>query len=136
MNSDEFEQRLRRQPIRTIPEEWRTQILRSAAVSQSAGPMKEHSFSWRELFWPSPHAWAGLAAVWAVILVLNVASSESTTSPVAQLPPAPPSPQILIALELQRQLRAELMEIPEAAKPEKVEPARPRSEAVATNHHV
>lgn len=133
MNLDEFEQELRQQPLRSIPVEWRKQIVHSAIGSEFPVPVREPSFSWRELFWPSPRAWAGLAAVWAVILVLNTGSGDSWGARAAQAQPAQPSPQLLMVLEQQRQLRAELMDGSGADASAKAEPSRPRSDAGAAS---
>ena len=135
MNNDEFEQQLRRQPMRPIPAEWRRQILDSAPGPESPVSVREWSFSWRELFWPSPRAWAGLAAVWAVILALNTASSDSAIPSAERARPAQPSPQFLMALQEQWQLRAELMDIPVAEASPKTEPARPRSDIGGENRN-
>ncbi len=135
MKLDEFEQELRQQPSRSIPVEWRKQILHTAIGSESSVSVRESSFSWRELFWPSPRAWAGLAAVWAGILVLHTASGDSPSTRAGQSQPAQPSPQLLMVLEQQWQLRAELMDIPGAEASPRAEPARPRSELAGANRN-
>ena len=71
---NEFEKQLANQPLKSVPAEWRAQILNEAkahmprAVSESdARPL-----SWlRELLWPCPQAWGALAAVWVVIAVFK-----------------------------------------------------------------
>ena len=135
MNLDEFEQELRRQPMRPIPAEWRRQILDSAPGPESPVSVREWSFFLRELFWPSPRAWAGLAAVWAVILALNTASGDSAITRAERARPAQPSPQFLMALQEQWQLRAELMDIPVAEAAPKTQPARRRSELSGANRN-
>ena len=69
MNFD-FEEYLERQSVRPVPAHWRGEILR-AARAQPAVPAW-----WREWLWPCPKAWAGLAAAWGIILLLNVASPD------------------------------------------------------------
>ena len=86
MNLDDFEQRLRRQPLRPVPPAWRDAILRSAAAghsSRSSTLNPQPSTCWRDWLWPSPAAWAGLAATWVVILALNHAAAPqlSATGP-------------------------------------------------------
>jgi hypothetical protein len=85
MNSDEFERQLRRQPWREVPAGWRAEILHSAqraAAGTTAGrreklvPAGATSW-WRDLWWPCPQAWAGLAAVWIVIGALNLNGSPA-----------------------------------------------------------
>ena len=135
MNIDEFEQELRRQPMRPIPAEWRGQVLDSVPDPESPGSGRAWGFSWRELLWPSPHAWAGLAAAWAVILALNSASGDSTIIRAQRARPAQPSPQFLMSLQEQWQLRAELMDIPVAEAAPRTERARPRSETSHANRN-
>src|SRR5438093_1514405 len=73
LNSDDFEQRLVRQPPRQIPPEWRTQILskayKASHSSRRSQTKADHVSFWRviistlnsqpsTLLWPSPKAWA------------------------------------------------------------------------------
>ena len=83
---------------------------------------------WRELNWPGLPRWAGLAAVWVVILTLQLASHDRTEVVARRTPP--PSPEMLMALRQQRLLLSELIERPEppAAEPPKTAPPRPRSD--------
>jgi hypothetical protein len=64
---DKFEQLLRQQPLRRIPPGWRSQIL----------PTRRSR--WREWLWPSPFAWATVAATWLVIVGLQLASRTEPT---------------------------------------------------------
>jgi anti-sigma factor RsiW len=62
---------------------------------------------WRELLWPCPQAWAGLAAAWAVILAVNLATAGDT--PAVEVRRAePPSRELRQLLKAQRQMLAEL----------------------------
>src|ERR1041385_4950547 len=77
MNADDFEKRLQRQAMRQIPRAWRGEILtaaRRAGVPRPSTANSQPAPWWRDLLWPCPQAWAGLAAVWMVILFLNVLS--------------------------------------------------------------
>jgi hypothetical protein len=132
MNPDAFEQWLQRQPMRQIPSEWRDDIL--AAVPH-ASPLKPRP-SWfstlnsqlSTLLWPCPQAWAGLAAVWMLVLVFNFVTQDKAVTAVAQLPPA--SPEMIEALREQHRLLAELVGRSgprEADRPKATVPA-PRSE--------
>ena len=98
MNFDEFEEKLRCQPRREIPPEWRKQIL---------GPLREVTVPWwRQWLWPHPAAWAALAALWIAIFALQVASAPEprTTSAALSLP----GPQMMQALAERTRLMAEL----------------------------
>lgn len=94
MNTDDFEKRIRQQPFRQVPPEWKTEILfaaslraakDSAHVSASHEPA-ESGLSWRN--WLLSLRWhlAGLSAVWFLAIILNVASASSlkTTTVLAQ----------------------------------------------------
>ena len=130
---NDFEKQLQRQPLRTLPPEWRGEILR-AAVPAPAPPRRlisNFKFQISNLLWPCPQAWAGLAAAWLVILGLNF---TSRTSPSPGLTAAkadfPLSPQVLALLREQRALYSELLGRLEASPPPA--PPRPRSERTPT----
>jgi len=136
MNEAKFEEHLRRQPPREVPAAWRTEILSTAraaacrpfALASRPGLFSTLNQKLSTLFWPHRQAWAGLAAVWVVILTLQLTSRDSTEI-VAQNTPAP-SPEMLIVLRQQKLLLAELVERPEprAAERPKALPLRPRSD--------
>lgn len=134
--TEPFERRLSRQPTREIPTHWRAGILSAA---QAAGPrpsafdpqpslLSTINSQLSTLFWLSPRAWAGLAAVWMVIFTLQLVSRDRTEVTARNTPP--PSPEILMVLRQQKLLLAELAERPEprAAEPPKALPLRPRSD--------
>ncbi len=83
---------------------------------------------WRELIWPSRRGWAGLAAVWAVILAMNFYSADPAARRVTAK--AAPSTESLLVLRAQRRELAKLIEpfeTSEADKP-KLFLRSPRSE--------
>ncbi|MEK7707403.1 MAG: hypothetical protein AAB380_05350 [Verrucomicrobiota bacterium] len=131
MNPDDFEQCLQRQPMREMPPAWRTEILTAARASGSRPSTLDSRPSpwWRELLWPCPQAWAGVAAVWLVILAVNFTTRETTSRNFARQA-APPSPETLMVLRQQHLLLAELVERPEprAADQPKSVPPRPHSQ--------
>ena len=133
MNLDDFEQRLQRQPLRPVPDEWRAEILGAAnaavgerqprAVGSSLNPT-----SWlRELIWPNPQAWAGLAAVWLVIFALKLSTGDDGRVVGKK---SSMSPEVIAELWQQKLLFTELVgevEVREAKPPKRL-PSRPRSE--------
>jgi hypothetical protein len=129
---NEFEQKLSRQPLRKIPGEWRAEIL--AATQSIARPRLRASFlstfnqQLSTLFWPHPKAWAGLAAIWIFIFVVNFSMRD--TSPRIAEKSAPPSPDVIVELKKEQLLYAELMgprEAPDADR-QKIFSPKPRSE--------
>lgn len=85
--------------------------------------------AWQELFVPCRRVWLGLAAVWCVIVGLNLAARED--APVMARGPVPRAEEVLAALQEKRErLRAELglarVETEAVRPPDPV--IRPRSE--------
>src|SRR5213595_1261555 len=129
MRPEDFEKRLQRQPLRKIPAEWRGEILDAARRAHQPQPSTfnpQPASWWRELLWPCPQAWAGLAAVWVLILALKSVTREPPRS--ARSPNAPRAPEVLRALREHRRLLAELIGSPTAAEQPKPFEPRPRSE--------
>lgn len=134
--ADEFEKSLSRQPVKGIPEAWRADILAAAAAPATrpaARLMQDSLFAIfaRELsalLWPHPKAWAGLAAAWVLILILNLSMRETPASPVIQV--IQPSPEALAELRQQHRLYAELIGMAEASEAEhpRLLLPKPRSE--------
>ena len=139
--TEQFERRLSRQPLRQIPGEWRAEILsaaRRADRPSRAFVMSSRRPSWLStinsqfstIFWPHPKAWAGLAAVW--ILIFAVDFSMRDKSPVVAEKAAPPSPEVMVELKQQQRMLAELIgarDTREADRSKLLAP-QPRSERV------
>jgi hypothetical protein len=116
MNHDDFEQKLRHQPLRQVPTEWREEILSAASKVGTArravrffGRAGRASLpDWLStLLWPNPQAWAGLAAVWILIFAMNFSARD--TSPVVAEKNSRPSSEVVVELRQQRLLLAELI---------------------------
>ena len=129
MNTDDFEKRLQRQSMRPVPREWRGEILDAArrAGGHQPPPLNSQPTSWwRELLWPCPQAWAGLAAAWVLILALNVATREPVQVATAQS--TPPAREVLMALKERRRWLTELAGPSVQVEPQKSLVPKPRSE--------
>jgi hypothetical protein len=135
MNSDDFEQRLERQTFQKIPAPWRKEILSGA----EARPSRESNLhleadprlGWRRILstilWPSPTAWAGLAAIWIIILGVNFDSRNRNHQVTAKIPMAR---EMIADLKEQEQVLKELFgagDLPVADRPKNPAP-RPRSD--------
>ncbi len=146
---DQFEQKLQSQPQRPVPPSWRKEILNTAraaaapgrAVPASPGSTRLQGSGWYalllKLFWPHPKAWAGLAAIWLLILGFNLASREPS-QPERTHEAGLPSPQIRQLLLQQEQLLAELVgpaDKSEATPPKSSRPG-PRSQRREEFFHV
>lgn len=141
MKPDPLEDRMKSQPLRPIPAEWRDQIV--AATRQAMEPADRGQASRRPtassaflsgfgaLLWPSPKAWAGLAAIWMIIISLQVMTREAGLTSTAKLPD-PPSEQWMQAWIEQRRMMVEMaerQEFPAFIRPS-LTPNRPRSETI------
>jgi len=79
MKSDDFENQLRKVPMRGIPAEWRGEIF---------GRLKEKRGNWwRDLLWPHPLAWAALVCIWVGIGFAVADGSSSQTTQTATTSP-------------------------------------------------
>jgi hypothetical protein len=133
MKPDDFENQLQRQPLRAAPAEWRAEILQAARVSVS--PHTSHlaprtSPWWLEWLWPCPQAWAGLAAVWLVILGLNSTTASRSVEIAKQSPRSSPEAETTLAAQ-RRELARLLDNFSEPAPAPKAGPPGPRSENVS-----
>jgi hypothetical protein len=145
MNTDDFEQRLRRQLPRPIPPEWRSEILSTthqesvahhinssrsfpATLNALARHSKATTAQLSTLLWPSRKAWAAVATIWLVILAVNIAMRDKSSA-VARTAPRP-ARETMLAWKEHERLLTELIgpqEMPSAERPKPAAP-RPRSE--------
>ena len=133
MNHDDFEQKLRRQPLRQVPAEWREEIL-AAAASYHRSPVERRSFlstlnfQLSTILWPHPVAWAALAAIWILIFTVDFSVRDQAPSVAERY--SPPPAEVIVEVRQQQRLLAELMgprETREADRQKSFLP-RPRSE--------
>jgi len=83
---------------------------------------------WRELFWPCRRIWAGMAVVWILIFIVNFSQRDKSEMMAGKTPPS--SPEMILVLQQQERLLAELTDQKEApvAVPPKLFLPQPRSE--------
>lgn len=71
---NDFEQKLARQAFREPPAGLRSEILRACAGAAPA------AWTWRDWLWPSPQAWAALAALWLIFAAVQFADRPPASS--------------------------------------------------------
>jgi hypothetical protein len=81
MNTDDFEKRLQRQPLRPIPAEWRDEILAAARPLERRAVDADPLPVWRLIWARFPVAWGALAAVWMALLAIHLLVFGGTGSP-------------------------------------------------------
>lgn len=106
--------------------------LRAAALparSQLSTLNSQPASLWERLLGPNPLAWAGLAAVWLVLLAVNRNGSEPATSSASRASQPSEAAVAEIVRENRRQM-AELLNFdePQAAPPARSEPYPKRSQ--------
>lgn len=79
---------------------------------------------WQELVWPCRRIWAGIAAVWVGILIFGMASSDWGPA----VATSAPAPDVMMAIEQQRQMMAQLLDSAPAESATKPRLPGPRSE--------
>jgi len=70
--NDDFEQRLSQIGFTTPPPNLRDEILTSARGDASTQkPNTTPTPWWKEIFWPCPQAWIGMASLWAIMFSMH-----------------------------------------------------------------
>jgi len=136
----QFEKRVKDQPLRHVPAEWRDEILSTVDKTQTARSRQPQAgrsflslfgFQLRSILWPHPVAWGGLAAVWIFIGAAHFSMRDQ--APALAEKTSPLSPEAVAELKQQKQLLAELIgasDTSSAADKQKTFVPKPRSERV------
>jgi hypothetical protein len=138
-DTEQFEQRLKRRPLRQVPAAWRDDILAAAGKASSIKrpqPVAGRPFlsvlneRLASMLWPHPAAWGGLAAAWIFIFAVNFSTRDH--EPAQAEMAVSPSPEVVVQLKQQQRLLAELLganDSPDADRP-KIFVPKPRSESM------
>jgi hypothetical protein len=124
---------------RHVPANPRLDAIRERVVAAECGQVTRSDRTagrvriapWHARFWPSPWAWAGLAAAWMLTLTLHILVSSSASRMETARSSKLPSAAIQMALAEQRLLMSTLAQDPSPqANPPPRDPVRlgPRSE--------
>jgi len=100
--NDDFERKLRQQAFRPPPAD-----LRDALFGRDEGPanvIEPARWTWRDWFWPSPQAWAGLAALWIVFAVLSLEGRPVSGATAAHEVSSAPVTATLLSYHTQKNL--------------------------------
>ena len=136
MNTADFERKLQQQPVRQIPAGWRAEILSAAkhgARKTDAVNSPELLAGWRLLLARFPVAWGTVAAIWLVMVGVNMLMSGPATAGIAASS-APAQADAMTVWNLQRpdsKLLASLLAESPGNPPAPVSPValpRPRSD--------
>ena len=110
MNTEDFENQLRRTRMREVPAEWRAEVLGKVraeggglrAEGRHLAETKPAGSWWRDLLWPCPQAWGALAGVWlAIVVVVGLDQHGARTQ---QAEAAAPPDTMITRLALERSL--------------------------------
>ena len=87
---------------------WARAVQASGATTGVRQPLPQRVWQivWRELIWPSRYAWGGMAALWAVMLVINGQTSDRRVDGASAR--AMSSQEMIQAWEEQNRVLAEL----------------------------
>lgn len=131
MNSDDFEQHLKRTPLTPLPPEWKRDILAAARAARETAAVTPHRVAddpadlreavagwWRRLRSP----WSLLAAGWVVVVTLHAASARLEVRPAPASTVAEVRSSRSSILLAARQHRAEVLALVNADEPADLEP--------------
>jgi hypothetical protein len=136
MNPEDFEQQIKQRPVRSLPPEWRAEILGAAKAAAQAAPEPRQSIfaTIREqlsvFLWPHPRAWAGIAAVWLVIIALRMMEPGAPVQETAEKRPVRQAAVMALTEERRElaQLLGDFHSVQMVLPPPQPMQPRPRSE--------
>ena len=106
------------------------QIRRNAVAELTPRPTLEPNLAiapilklWRELIWPARRVWAGFAAAWLMILLVNLGDYDR--GELVGAPAVPSSMEVQMARDEQNRMLSELLESTWIDPAEAAEPAPP-----------
>src|SRR3989442_889103 len=110
MNADDFEKQLQRQPLRSVPAEWRSETLQATRAPRTTHHAPTTSW-WREFLPPFRWHLAGMSAAGLLIALLNIDHSSAPAT-ITATQNTPSAQQLLTALRENRRQLLELIEPP------------------------
>jgi hypothetical protein len=156
MNQDSFEDKLSRQPMKSVPGDWRKEILSQAGKASHAhaslakvvrvnpaGLAEIIGTKLKEWLWPHPVAWGGLASLWLIILGLNMITPQPRSFYAQNRLHATDQPRASVTAVEHNTLRKEMLEmsmihLSRESKPQQSTPPgdRPRTHLLSTQRMV
>ena len=100
---NDFERKLSQQTFRTPPAD-----LREAIFGSAARIVVPPAWTWRDWLWPSPTAWAALAALWVIFATIDLASESRPPAFSPSLAQHPPEAMTMLTFHQARDLNDDL----------------------------
>ena len=120
------------QPDPTVQRQW------ARAVQAAGGPEPVRRLTpamafldwWQDVIWPCRRIWAGMAAVWVVLLVVNLSGRDHSQTLARKS--SPPTPEMIMTFRQQESLLIELIgpSSPTEVERQKTFLPKPRTERV------
>lgn len=123
----------RLQPGQAVQTRWARAVLAAGGPEpvRRLTPLMAFRDWWQEVIWPCRRIWAGLAAVWVMILAGNYSLQDHSPSLAAKSPP--PSQEMLMSFKDQQKILADLLtdrDVPREVERREFLAPKPRTESV------
>ena len=123
----------RLQPGQAVQTRWARAVLAAGGPEpvRRLTPLMAFRDWWQEVIWPCRRIWAGLAAVWVMILAGNFSLQDHSPSLAAKSPP--PSQEMLMSFKDQQKILADLLtdrDVPREVERREFLAPKPRTESV------